>query len=124
MTGVAGHDGLATPVEHDARPVRRLPFGVGEVGQGPDVMDLDVASGAADLAGVRQQAGDQFLLRIVHADRFAVGHLDQVPTLNGKLSPHLQTEPAEIGAEHSIDQVVCADAGERAGEAQPVAGVV
>jgi hypothetical protein len=56
---VAGHCGLATPVQHEARPVGRRPSGVGEVGESPDAMHLDITSAPADLAGVREEPGNQ-----------------------------------------------------------------
>jgi hypothetical protein len=51
------------------------PSGMGEVGEGTDVMHLDIARGSADLAGVRQDPSDQLLVRIVHPDRPSIGDL-------------------------------------------------
>ena len=63
VAGVAGHDGFAASVKHDARPVGRLPSGMCEVGEGTDVMHLHVALVSTDLAGVRQESRDEFLMR-------------------------------------------------------------
>src|SRR3954466_3349851 len=83
MAGVAGNDGRAAPIQHDARPVGRRPSGMCEVGESTDVMHLDIARGSADLAGVRQEPSDQFLVRIVHPDRPSIGDLRRPLPLEG-----------------------------------------
>lgn len=72
MAGVAGYDGLATSMQHDVRPVGRLPSCVRE---SADVVELPVAVASADFSGVRQEPRDELFLRIVHPDWLTVGDL-------------------------------------------------
>lgn len=45
----ARHEGLAAPVEHDARPVVWRPSGAGQVGESSYVMHLDITGVLADV---------------------------------------------------------------------------
>jgi hypothetical protein len=75
MAGGADHEGLAPSIRHDLGPPGLARAGRVEIRELADLMNLDIARGAAKLAGVRQQAGDQFLVWIVNRNRLAVDEL-------------------------------------------------
>ncbi|GAA2957110.1 hypothetical protein GCM10020227_25320 [Streptomyces flavovirens] len=54
-----------------------------EVGESADVVHLHVALASADLAGIRQEPRDEFLLRIVHPDRLTIGEFRRSLPLEG-----------------------------------------
>ncbi|MCG7204837.1 hypothetical protein MB828_13565 [Streptomyces arenae] len=83
MAGVAGHDGLAAPIQHDSCPVGRRLSGMCEVGEGTDVMYLDIARGSTDLAGVRQEPSNQLLVWTVHPNRPSIGDFRRPLPLEG-----------------------------------------
>ncbi len=115
MASGAGHEGLAPPVEHDARPVGRWPSGTSEIGQGTDVVHLDITGGPADLARVRQKPGDQLLLRVVHPDRPTISDLRRSLLLErDSTEPRhqwLPVRPLDPGLEADSGPVWCVDPG-------------
>ncbi|MCW8098930.1 hypothetical protein OOZ58_20460 [Streptomyces tauricus] len=54
-----------------------------EVGESADVVHLHVAFASTDLAGIRQESRDEFLLRIVHPDRLTIGKFRRSLPLEG-----------------------------------------
>jgi hypothetical protein len=83
VADVAGHNRFAAPVKHDARPVGGLPSGMRKVSESADVVHLHVALASADLAGIRQESRDEFLLRIVHPNRLSIGEFRRPLPLEG-----------------------------------------
>ena len=73
VAGGADHEGFAPPVRHGLRPLGLERSGYAEVGELADVVDLHLAGLLADLAGIREEPGDELLVRIVNPDRLAVG---------------------------------------------------
>ena len=72
VAGGADHEGLAPPSRHDRHPFGLLCPGVSEICQGADVVRLNVARALTDLAGVREEPGDELVVRMVHPDRLTV----------------------------------------------------
>jgi len=54
-----------------------------KVSESADVVHLHVALASADLAGIRQESRDEFLLRIVHPDRLTIGEFHRPLPLKG-----------------------------------------
>lgn len=54
-----------------------------EVGESSDMVHLHVALASADLAGIRQESRDEFLLWIVHPDRLTIGGFRRSLPLEG-----------------------------------------
>src|SRR5262249_11377950 len=89
VTRVADDEGLPPPGRHDPHPCRLLPSaGDIEVGELPDVMDLDVLIRAADRAGIGQESGDQLVPGMP-----AVAACESVSDLEGDV--RLEPDPTE-----------------------------
>lgn len=54
-----------------------------EVGESADVVHLHVALASADLASIRQESRDEFLLRIVHPDWLTISEFRRSLPLEG-----------------------------------------
>ena len=72
MAGGADHKGFASPVRHCLGPLGLERSGYAEVGQLANVVDLHVVRLLAYLARIREESGDELLLRIVDPDRLTV----------------------------------------------------
>src|SRR3954466_13316770 len=72
MAGGADHKGFASPGRHCLGPLGLERSGYAEVGQLANVVDLHVVRLLAYLARIREESGDELLLRIVDPDRLTV----------------------------------------------------
>src|SRR5712691_8793034 len=73
MAAAADHEGLAADRGHDLGPSGLRLAGLAEVGQRPDVVNLDTVRSPAELASAFQQPGDQLPVRVDGPGVLAVG---------------------------------------------------
>jgi hypothetical protein len=73
VAAAADHEGLAVDRGHDLSPSGLRLAGLAEVGERPDVVDLDVVRSPAELASALEQPGDQLPVRVDGPGVLAVG---------------------------------------------------